>query len=354
VTVTREVFFAPLSTVSTASAFAPIPRFARVAPVSDCEITRDCDQFRPKLVINSALLEFESVQGVPFVRREVIFSNDGGGTLVWTARVEYKNGSDWVQIFPQAGIGGAAVGTMLVLTNLAPGSYEATLVIDAGPEAGVARIPIRLKLNPRPAPAPPVPTVSSIGNAATFAGSVVPGSLATLKGANLAGANVSVTLDGKPARLIFTGSDQINFQVPSDLTGATAQLIVTVNGVPGAASTVNVARSSPGIFVPGILNEDNSVNGPANPAKTGTFVQIYATGLLPPEGTGAVEAKLHDLILTTLPYAGPAPGIPGVQQVNLLIPESWPTMTTEVLLCSTAGTQRACSPPVKISVQQTQ
>ena len=351
VTVAREVFFAPLSTESAPSTFAPIPRFARITPVSDCEITRDCDQFQPKLRIDSALLDFEAVQGLPYVRREVIFSNDGGGTLVWTARVEYKNGSDWVQIFPQSGVGGAAVGTMLVLTNLIPGTYEATLVINAGPEAGVARIPIRLKLSPGPAPRPPAPVVTSVGNAATFTGAVVPGSLATLKGSNLMGGFVSVTLDQKPARLIFTSSDQINFQVPSDLTGATAQLLVSNDGRVGAPSTVNVARANPGIFVPGILNQDFSVNSPSNPAKTGTFIQIYATGLLPPDGSGAVEAKLHDLILTSLPYAGPAPGIPGVQQVNLQIPENWPTMTTEVLLCTTAGGQRACSPPVKISVQ---
>jgi uncharacterized protein (TIGR03437 family) len=67
-----------------------------------------------------------------------------------------------------------------------------------------------------------------------------------------------------------------------------------------------------------------------------------------------VEAKLHDLVLTNLPYAGPAPGIPGLQQLNLQIPEGWPTMTTEVLVCTTAGGQRQCSSPVKIHVRQVQ
>jgi uncharacterized protein (TIGR03437 family) len=64
-----------------------------------------------------------------------------------------------------------------------------------------------------------------------------------------------------------------------------------------------------------------------------------------------VEAKLHDQTYASLPYAGPAPGIPGVQQVNLPIPESWQAMTTELLVCSTASGVRACSPPVKISIQ---
>jgi uncharacterized protein (TIGR03437 family) len=352
VTVTREVFFAPLSNVNTASGSAPIPRFAAIRPASDCEITRDCELFRPKLVINSALLDnFEATEGLPYLRREVIFSNEGGGTMVWNARVEYRNGSNWIQLFPESGLQGASVGVMLVLTNLQPGTYEATLVIDAGPEAGVARIPIKLTLRPRPAP---TPSISSLGNAATFQGALVPGSLATIKGANLQGANVTLTLNGTPARLLFTGSDQINFEVPASLTGTTAQLMVTVNGVASSPMTVNLAAANPGIFVPGILNQNNSVNSPSNPASAGSFVQIYATGLLPANGQGQVEAKLHDLILTTLPYAGPAPGIPGVQQVNLQIPSYYPTMTTEVLLCTTAGGARVCSPPVKISVVATQ
>jgi uncharacterized protein (TIGR03437 family) len=352
VTVTRDVFLAPLSTVGTASSFAPIPRFAPIRPLSDCELTRDCELFRPKLVINSALLDnFEAVQGLAYLRREVIFSNEGGGTMAWTARVEYKNGSNWIQLFPESGLQGAAVGVMLVLTNLQPGTYEATLVIDAGPEAGVARIPIKLTLRPRPAPSP---SITSLGNAATFQGALVPGSLATIKGANLQGGTVTLTLNGTAAKLLFTSSDQINFEVPASLTGSTAQLVVTANGVASAPMTVNLAAANPGIFVPGILNQNYTVNSASNPAPAGTFIQIYATGLLPSNGQGQVEAKLHDLIITSLPYAGPAPGIPGVQQVNLQIPPYYPTMTTEVLLCTTAGGVRACSPPVKISVVATQ
>lgn len=165
---------------------------------------------------------------------------------------------------------------------------------------------------------------------------------------------MTLTLNGTPAKLLFTSSDQINFEVPATLTGSTAQLVVTASGVPSVPMTTNLAAASPGIFVPGILNQNSTVNGASNPAPAGTFVQIYTTGLLPANGQGQVEAKLHDQIITSLPYAGPAPGIPGVQQVNLQIPPYYPTMTTEVLLCTTAGGVRACSPPVKISVMATQ
>jgi uncharacterized protein (TIGR03437 family) len=183
---------------------------------------------------------------------------------------------------------------------------------------------------------------------------VVPGSLATLRGTNLQGTNVQVSLNGVTSRLLFTSSDQINFAVPAELTGATAQLAVTVNGVASTAFTVNLAQSSPGIFVPGILNQDYTVNSPTNPAPTGSFVQIFATGLLPPDGSGTVEVQLHDQPPIRPTYAGPAPQLPGVQQVNARIPEGWPTMTTDVAVCTTVSGQRACSPKVRISMIQAQ
>lgn len=357
VTISREIYFAPLSTASGPSSTLPVPRFARTAAPSDCTAQRDCTgPFLPRLDVNSPPLEFRIFQGVGFQIRYVTIDNLGGGILYWTARIEYKSGRDWIRIAPAAGfIGpdpGRSAGSLRldVLPVLPPGIYEATLVIDAGPQAGSRQIPVRMEVV---VPATPAPTITGVGNAATFTGPVVPGSLATLKGTNLAGNNPAVTFNGTPARLIFNSSDQINLQVPAVVSGSTAQVVVTVNGVASAASTVNIAPVAPGIFVPGILNQDYTVNSSANPARAGSVVQIYATGLLPPDGSSAaVEAKVQDLVYLTLPYAGPAPGIAGLQQVNLRIPETWPTMTTEVLLCATAAGQRACSPPVRISIQQ--
>ena len=56
--------------------------------------------------------------------------------------------------------------------------------------------------------------------------------------------------------------------------------------------------------------------------------------------------KLHDEWYADLPYAGPAPGLPGVQQVNVCIAEYCSNMITEVLVCLTPGIgTRLCSPP---------
>ncbi|HYP13170.1 MAG TPA: IPT/TIG domain-containing protein, partial [Bryobacteraceae bacterium] len=352
--ITRTLSFGPISTVGSVSAFAPVPRFIPAPPPADCDVLRDCNLYRGKLVVNSALLDWEVPQGLAYVRREVIFSNESNSRFMpWTARVEYKTGSGWVELAPSYGFEPVAIGVQAVLTNLQPGIHEATLIIDAG-EAGVARIPIRVKLNPRPVDPSPVPTVTSTGSAATFSGSLVPGSLAIIRGTNLGGANLQVTFNGIAARTLYTSSDQLNVEVPAALTGTTAQLVVTAGGVASAPVTVNLAAVSPGIFVPGIRNQDSSVNGPQTPAPTGSYVSVYATGLLPAGATtGNVEVIMHGYTLQPS-YAGPAPGVPGVQQVNLQIPLGWPTMLTDIALCNTAGGQRTCSPGVRISLLQAQ
>lgn len=359
VTINREVFFGPVSTVPTISPSAPIPRFVVVVPESDCQVRGDCAQLTPRLAIPAAdILDLTVIAGLAAYRERYIYiENYGGGVLQWSARLEYKSGAStsWLRISPTSGTNSGQVRVDFMLPGLAVGDYLADIIVDAGP-AGLQRLPVRLHVNAAPAPPPVKPTVSSVTNGASFAaGPVAGGSLVTIKGTNLGGSGVSVMFDTFPARVLYSSADQINVQVPAELgSRQSARLVVTVNGVQGDGTTVNLAPVAPGIFVPGILNQNNTVNAVDNPAATGTMVQIFATGLLAADGTGTVEAKLHDQFYTNLPFVGPAPGLPGVQQVNLMIPEGWPTMTTEVVLCSTAGGQRVCSTPARISIRQQQ
>lgn len=349
----RDVTFGPLSTATGSVPGAPVPRFALLTPDNDCTIRGDCGSLIPKLAIPFAdPLSFEVTAGLAIYRERYIYvENAGGGKLQYTPRVVYRAGqSGWLRVTPQSN----SARVDIMIAGLAPGDYQADIVIDAG-SAGVQTLPVSLKINPA-VPALPKPAISSFNNGATFvAGPVAVGSLVTIKGSNLSGTNASVTFDGLPAKVLYSSAGQLNVQVPAQLgSRQTTSLVVTANGVASDPMTITLSPVAPGIFVPGILNQDNTANGVTNPAPTGTMVQIFATGLLLPDGTGTVEAKLHDQIYTVLPYAGPAPGIEGVQQVNLKIPDGWPTMTTEVLLCSTAGGQRVCSPPVKITIRQAQ
>jgi uncharacterized protein (TIGR03437 family) len=194
----------------------------------------------------------------------------------------------------------------------------------------------------------------SVVNGATFAaGPLVRGSFGTIKGTNLSGQNTTVTFDGVPATVVYTSSDQLNFLVPAQLSPrSSAQVVVTADGLPSAAQSVQLADVAPGIFNPGILNQDNTVNSASNPALVGSVIQIFTTGLLPPEAGAVVDVKVHDAANLTPLYSGQAPGVPGLQQVNVRVPAGLPGITTEVVVCGTTAGKRVCSPPTPITLRQ--
>ena len=127
-------------------------------------------------------------------------------------------------------------------------------------------------------------------NAATFAsGPLAPGSLATILGSQFSGSNLTVDFDSTPAQILFSNDTQINLLVPASLGSKTsAQLIVEAGGISSTPQTVALAPFAPGIFTPGVLNQDFSVNGTAHPAAPASIIQIFATGL---SGTGVITAQ---------------------------------------------------------------
>jgi uncharacterized protein (TIGR03437 family) len=207
-----------------------------------------------------------------------------------------------------------------------------------------------------PAPTPPVVTVNAVVNAATFAVTpLVPGSLGTLFGANLSGKSVSVTFDSNAATLLYAGASQINFQVPAALGSKTsAILVVTVDGSSSAPQTVALAPVWPTIFGGGVLNQDNTQNKAGTAAKVGSILQIFATGI-PPSATVSVQIADRKNLIPL--YAGVAPGLTGVQQVNVAIPadlvviQTFPVPTTQLIICATAGLQQACSAAYPVVIQ---
>ncbi len=209
------------------------------------------------------------------------------------------------------------------------------------------------------------PSVSSAVNAASFAAksSLVQGSLATLFGAGLAAstaeasaiplpvslADVSVTIAGVAAPLVFVSSTQINLQVPWTLQSGTAPVVVTVNGAVSAAFQATVGGLAPGIFTtqfgvgPAIaINPDGSLAAPAGsipgvatrPTKVGDTIIILATGLglvTPPIVTGAASSDqvrrtiiMPDVLIggvtADVKFSGLSPQFVGVNQLNVVVP----------------------------------
>jgi uncharacterized protein (TIGR03437 family) len=125
-------------------------------------------------------------------------------------------------------------------------------------------------------------------------------------------------------------------------------MVVTVDGTSSAPFTLNVAQFAPAIFSGAVLNQDWSVNSVNNAAPAGSVIQIYATGL---SGTGTITGRIGESIIAPL-YAGPAPGFPGVQQINLSIPSSLAAMTVDLYVCG-ATVGNAASPVCSIAAPLT-
>ncbi len=81
--------------------------------------------------------------------------------------------------------------------------------------------------------------------------------------------------------------------------------------------------------------QDSKLNTAANPAKSGSALQIFATGYGPLDGSqqAQVEAVIGNLPAQVL-YSGPAPGLPGIWQINAQVPAG---LTGQVPLFLIAG-----------------
>jgi len=123
-----------------------------------------------------------------------------------------------------------------------------------------------------------------LGPSPAFGAQIVNGALTS----SLSG--VKVLFDGVAAPLLYAGPTQINAIVPSEVTGrdTTSLTIVTpsesINGptMPIRTSQPRVFGTATGTLPPSLaaseLNQDRSLNSPANPAAGGSIVTVWATG----------------------------------------------------------------------------
>jgi len=334
----ESISFGPLA-ASTA-----IPRFsAGSPPPSDCSLIGDCGAgYFPKLsVVTSSVVQLAAFAGGAQIGLAgyIPISNAGGGIMSWSATVAYQQGAGWLNLSSTSGQNYGSILATASGIGLAAGVYQANIVIDAG-SAGSFTVPVTLTVQP----APPTPSVvvTKVVNAATFdATPLVAGSLGTIMGSHLSGKSAAVTFDGSPASLLYTSDSQINLQLPLALGSKTSSsMVVTVDGSSSAPWPVALAPAWPSIFANGILNQDNSVNAPGAAAPPGSILQIFATGI-PAGATVSVEIAGRTGLVPL--YAGPAPTVPGVQQVNVAVPTDLAASSTQLIVCAVAGGQQYCS-----------
>jgi uncharacterized protein (TIGR03437 family) len=347
----EAVSLAPVSGPVTASSTAPIVRFVPGNPSPDCNALGDCDApYFPKLMVDATNIQISAIANGGIMTSApgyIPIRNSSGGSLAWNAVISYQTGSGWLFVDYSSGIGNGSVRVWSDTKNLPAGTYQATVTINAG-SAGSQTIPLTLTVSPAPPPPPPPTnpagvTVSMVVNAATFGATpVVPGSLATVMGSHFSGKNVAVTFDGIPATILFSGESQINLQVPLALANkTTSSLVVTVDGSSSAPFTVTLASAWPAVFAHGVLNQNGTPNDANDPASPGDILQIFITGI---PKDAVVSAQIGDQKNLVPVYAGDAPGVTGVQQVNVAVPPSTAAASSLVICATPAGGQQFCSP----------
>ena len=152
---------------------------------------------------------------------------------------------------------------------------------------------------------------------------------------------VQVAINGNPIPLLYVSDSQINAVVPLRLGGQTAT--VRVNSAPDFTATV--ISAAPEIFqhadgTVAAVNQDGAINGPDHPAKAGSAVSIWVTGIfffdLTTLADGHVTAAAIDYACcqvyfnspAEVLYAGAAPGtVAGVVQINFRVPIPNPFVT---------------------------
>jgi uncharacterized protein (TIGR03437 family) len=265
--------------------------------------------------------------------------------------------------------------TPLALANLGGGIYSATWNPASANPATVTIQGLQAPLAPaittingsvaaNPAPPPTVPN-GGVVNAASFApnAAVTPGGIVSVFGSNLATSNgnsnsgfplpvtlggIKLSMGGIDMPLFYSGTGQVNAQVPAELP-ANTQTSVVARAISGTTETdavpvsVTLGAAQPGIFIVtetnapnqgAILNPANQVVDASNPSPVGGVIVIYCTGLgatTPFVATGAaapsstavtvpVTVTIGGVNAPSIAYAGLSPGFVGLYQVNVTIP----------------------------------
>jgi len=154
---------------------------------------------------------------------------------------------------------------------------------------------------------------------------------------------VQVLVNNIPAPIYYVSAGQVAALVPYETASSVAQIQVSNNGTLSNAVTEPVNLTTPGIFTEpaggagyaAALHPDFSLVSPNSPAQIGETIAVYVTGLgdvFPsiPDGSVASSTSFSNAsnqitatvggVAATVTFAGLAPGLAGLYQVNVTIP----------------------------------
>jgi uncharacterized protein (TIGR03437 family) len=167
----------------------------------------------------------------------------------------------------------------------------------------------------------------------------------------------AVTIGGQAAFISYVSPNQIDAQVPSGVAPGPQQVRVTTAAGASDPQTITVNQVQPGLLAPAALNiggkqyteaifPDGATfalpagampSGIARPARPGETIILYGIGfgaVTPDPGAGNIVANDNSLVFpfqvfiggmpAAVSYAGLAPGMIGLYQFNVVVPEAAP------------------------------
>jgi uncharacterized protein (TIGR03437 family) len=310
----------------------------------------------PQALFTLPAVGFARTEGLPINLNVTMV--DGTGAAIDNAVVTVTS-SNGEQALTLSSVGGGVYTALF--QPMASGPLVLTATATSGETAGQTAATDAVSGDVMPSvEAAPVIYQGGMVNAASFEASpapVAPGSLVSLFGENLTAqggsatsvplpfllGDVSVTVGGFPAALVMavaTGG-QINLQVPYEVQGEQADILVNSGGRLSAPMTVQLSPAAPALFTLSqngagpatALRGDYSAISSTNPTTAGDEILLYATGLgalLAPVADGAaspVGIATANVVTVTIggvnavvDYAGIAPGYAGLYQINVTVP----------------------------------
>jgi len=179
----------------------------------------------------------------------------------------------------------------------------------------------------------------------------------------------SVTVNGIPAPIFYATPTQLGIQIPAELPGPSATVLINADGQTSVPETVALEPAAPGIFsttgdgrgVGSITHANGALVTAVNPAVRGETLVLYATGLgvlTPSVATGNIATSASQLatkpvvtlggVPATVAFAGQSGCCVGLNQINFSVPAGAPTGNAVAVVVSVGA---KASNSVTIAVQ---
>jgi uncharacterized protein (TIGR03437 family) len=164
-----------------------------------------------------------------------------------------------------------------------------------------------------------------VRHAATgVSGVIAPGLLVEIGGSTVSPDEcdkVSIRFGALPVLPVAMRGNVLLAVAPDSIVPGDVEIEVLAGTESRGKTRVSVASAAPGLFTNGTfaaaVNQDGTLHSESNPAVRGTVLTLYATGL--GLNSDTVAARVGDWLAEVL-FAGAAPGLTGIAQINIRLP----------------------------------